>query len=482
MSLSGTLSNALSGLAAASRGAQVVSSNVSNALTEGYGRRVLETSAASLVGKGTGVKVEGVRREVNQGLIDDRRRAEAETGGAQTRADALDRLEAAFGTPGEGDAIADRIAALESALVAAASRPDSEARLSAVLTAAQGLAGAISDASDDIQALRQEADSAIARDVATLNDTLAEIADLNGQIRVYSGSGLDSNALIDQRQALIDGIAEIVPLRELQRDDGMIALYTPTGAALLDGQPAEFGFAAVGVIVPEMSAESGALSGLTLNGQPVQVTGPHAAMGGGRLEALFEQRDSLAPAAQADLDALAADLIARFSAPGPDPSLPDGAAGLFLDTDTGASETGLAGRIAFNPAADPGSGGALWRLRSGLAAAAPGAVGDATLLNAYADALSAARLQTGGPFTGRALSASDLAAETVSRLSVAAESGAEEAGFAAARGTALREAELAGGVDTDAELQNLLLYERAYAANAKVIQAVDQMIQTLIGL
>ena len=36
MSISGTLANALSGLTAASRAAQLVSSNVSNAMTEGY--------------------------------------------------------------------------------------------------------------------------------------------------------------------------------------------------------------------------------------------------------------------------------------------------------------------------------------------------------------------------------------------------------------------------------------------------------------
>ena len=42
--------------------------------------------------------------------------------------------------------------------------------------------------------------------------------------------------------------------------------------------------------------------------------------------------------------------------------------------------------------------------------------------------------------------------------------------------------EKAGGVDTDQELQSLLVIEKNYAANAKVIQTVDEMIKTLLGL
>ncbi|MEL7027010.1 MAG: flagellar basal body protein, partial [Pseudomonadota bacterium] len=45
MSISTSLSSALSGLTATSRAAELVSSNISNALTEGYGRRELATSA-----------------------------------------------------------------------------------------------------------------------------------------------------------------------------------------------------------------------------------------------------------------------------------------------------------------------------------------------------------------------------------------------------------------------------------------------------
>ena len=54
--------------------------------------------------------------------------------------------------------------------------------------------------------------------------------------------------------------------------------------------------------------------------------------------------------------------------------------------------------------------------------------------------------------------------------------------FETARFEGLEETFLAGGVDTDQEMQNLLLIEQAYAANARVIQTADELLQILIGL
>ena len=39
-----------------------------------------------------------------------------------------------------------------------------------------------------------------------------------------------------------------------------------------------------------------------------------------------------------------------------------------------------------------------------------------------------------------------------------------------------------GGVNLDEELSNLILYQRAYGANARVIRAVDELWQTLLNV
>ena len=63
MSISGSLSNALSGLTAAGRAAAVVSSNISNSMTEGYAKRDLILTERMLAGAGAGVRVVGVAVE-----------------------------------------------------------------------------------------------------------------------------------------------------------------------------------------------------------------------------------------------------------------------------------------------------------------------------------------------------------------------------------------------------------------------------------
>ena len=78
MSISGSLSNALSGLTAAGRAAAVVSSNISNSMTEGYGKRDLVLTERMLAGTGAGVRVVGITRSVDPVLLGNRRVAEAE--------------------------------------------------------------------------------------------------------------------------------------------------------------------------------------------------------------------------------------------------------------------------------------------------------------------------------------------------------------------------------------------------------------------
>ena len=84
MSISGSFSSALSGLTAAARAAEIVSSNIANAMTDGYGRRELTLSARVIGGTGQGVMVGGVTRRSDPVVIGDRRLADAASGARDT--------------------------------------------------------------------------------------------------------------------------------------------------------------------------------------------------------------------------------------------------------------------------------------------------------------------------------------------------------------------------------------------------------------
>lgn len=485
MTISGSLSSALSGLTAASRAAEIVSSNIANAMTEGYGRRELQLSARVVGAGGQGVRINGVIRITNTVAIGDRRLAEASNGDKATRAAFLQRLEGVIGSPDLASSLSGRIAALDRSLISAAARPESEALLAQVAESARSLTFHMASASNEIQAARSRADSQINAQVGMLNTTLARVAELNGEIRANSGTGRDISSLMDQRQQAIDQISAIIPLREIPGEGGMVALYSTTGATLLDGRAAVFGFTPVGSISPQMTIGSGALSGLTLNGRPVSVAGENSLIAGGSLAGNFAVRDELGIQAQARLDAVARDLVERFQDPSVDPTLAVGDAGLFTDLGLAfdpLNEVGLSARLSLNAATDPRQGGQLWRLRDGIGATAPGDVGDSTLLNALGAALNAAREPVSGGFMTGARSFSVLAGDYVSALSSDRLSAESEASFTLGKAEALKMIELEEGVDTDAEMQKLLMIEQSYAANAKVIQMVGDMIQTLIGI
>ena len=300
-----------------------------------------------------------------------------------------------------------------------------------------------------------------------------------------AGSSADLPGLLDQRQALTDRIAQVIPIRTIPQENGTIALYSTNGALLLDAKAAIFEFQQTAPITADMTLVSGALSGLQINGQDIPLNSERSPIAGGSLASLFAQRDIQAVEAQGELDALSRNLIERFEDVSVDPTLSPGDAGIF--TDGGgpldlADLTGLSSRITLNSLIDPSAGSEAWRLRDGLGAASPGSAGNATVLTALSDAMSAPRALTVGAFSGASKSFSGLMSDFVSQSSQRLNSSDSRMAFEQSRRDALKDAELAQGVDTDQEMQKLLLIEQAYSANARVIQTADRLLQRLLDI
>ncbi|WP_010141554.1 flagellar hook-associated protein FlgK [Oceanicola sp. S124] len=485
MSLSGALSNALSGLTASARHSSVVASNISNAMTEGYARRTQEVHARAS-GTWGGVEIGGVTRHVDRGLVADTRDANS----AMQHADAVTvfqrRMEDLLGTPEDGSSLSGRLTTFESAMIAAASRPDLTERLTTVLYAAEDVAKTIKDIGDGIQQIRQDADTEIATATTRMNTLLEEMRSLNEGINRARLTGGNSAPLEDHRQAALDELSDYIPIIEVARDNGQIALFSAGGAILLDGNSAvEFGFSRTTTITANMTQSASLLSGLTINGVAVDTADDRSPIAGGRLAALFEVRDELAEGAQARIDSVARDLVERFQDPTLDPTLLAGDAGLF--TDNGAAfaatnEVGLASRLTINAAVDPDQGGATWRLRDGLNATVQGPVSDATLLQDMLAALNEKRTPASGPFTTSGISAPNLASSIMSLTGTERNLSEQSLAFATTREAELKARLLSDGVDTDEEMQRLLLIEQTYAANARLVQTVEDLLDILMRI
>lgn len=484
MSIARALGNALSGLSTTARGTEVVAANLANASTPDYARRDLVISAQTAGGNSGGVRIDGVTRAVNASILSELRLAESARAEAGTRLTFATEIENAIGIAGNPGSLGSALNDFRTALGSAASRPDDDVRLTHAVDKARVLARQFNAISDKVQAARTNADRAIADDVATLNVSLAQVADLNRKITALEADGSDPASLYDQRQGIISQIAKIVPVQEVMRPAGAVALFTAEGAVLLDGTvPTEFSFAAAGQITADQTIGA-PLALLTQNG--LDLSSPQMRLyGGGRLAANFAIRDELAPAAQSLLDDLALDLHDRLTDPAVDPTLAPGAAGVFTDAGGSAvpaTKTGLAGRIAVNAALVESEGGDPWRLRAGIGAAAPGAVGDSSLLIALSDALDtprAAPATTG--FYGQASLTGRLGA-VESQISTARVNAQSTATIRSSQAETIASRFLADGVNSDAEMQKLLQYEQAYAANARVIQAIQTMMDQILEI
>lgn len=471
MAISQTLSNALSGLTVASRGAEVTSSNIANAATEGYGTRELSLSARDVGGMGAGVRINGVIRHVDPVILGQRRLADAEVGHDTTLAKAAETVETLFGKTGEGTTLSDRVGEVEQALIDASADPSSPVRLEAAVKSLNGLVHGIDRAAEGIADLRQRTERDISTQVAKLNTALERVDELNDEITRLRSHGQGINGLVDQRQQIIDSISEIVPVKQLSRDGGRIALVTPAGETLVDHRARKVGFVASTAIMPEMTLAGGGLNGLTIDGDPVVGTGGAGSLAGGSLGAAFEVRDEFLPKAQSDLDFFTADLITRLSDPTVDGTIPVGGDGLIVATATydPLDPVGLSGRIKVNPALESNP----TLLRDGLGAVTPGPVANATLINGWRDALNADA--SGTSVAGRAAQLS--ADMTANRVRFE-----DNYGFASGKRDGLLQDELADAVDTDKEMQNLLRIEQAYAANARVIRTVESMMDRLMEI
>lgn len=483
MSMSTALNNALSGLSAASRGAAVVSGNIANALTPGYARRSLELTTSAV--SGNGVRIAGLVRHQDPVLLANRRATDADLTASMLLSQFHTGFESLVGTADDATSIAAKLSEFESSLITAASLPGSAQRLDQVTRSGRDLSKTLNQASEGLRQMRSDADLTIGKHVETLNQTLKDIEKLNARIPAIRNSGGDIGALLDQRQVLIDQVNEMVPVNVVARDNDRVSLYSDGGLILLEGSAAEFSFSTTGDTMPHMTIENGLLSGLELNGQPVRLTGDFAQIRGGALMAQFDIRDNLAVEAQADLDTVARDLIERFEAAGLDPTTTATEPGLFTDSGNRfdpLTQTGLALRISLNTIVDPDEGGDSWKLRAGLGAVAPGAPGDARQLQAFGAALSGARAVPGTGLGTGDMRAAELTEALISKAGANAHVAEKGNAFAATAQKNMEQLVAEQGVDSDTELQHLMQIEQAYAANARVISVVDDLMETLLRL
>jgi flagellar hook-associated protein 1 FlgK len=162
-----------------------------------------------------------------------------------------------------------------------------------------------------------------------------------------------------------------------------------------------------------------------------------------------------------------------------------------LFTDSGAAHdrtdpaqvVGLSERIAVNALVDPDQGGSLWRIRDGVQATAPGAPGDATQVRSFLAVFDESVSYSAGAGLSMSARIGSYATEFVGYQGNQRAAFEERATYQGSISDSLvTQRSNLEGVNVDDEMQKLLLFEQTYNASAKVIQAVRDMMDTLLEI
>lgn len=461
MSTFSGLNTAASGLAAARRAMDVVGQNIANQTTEGYTRQRVTTESVAAVAQsgrfslgavpGQGVAVTGIAR-LSDALVDARLRdAVASSGYWSTRAVAVTAAETSLAEP-TSDGLAARMSAFWAGWQDLANSPDSPAAASVVLDSAAELTGRIASGYRAVATQWSDARATVDRTVVQINAAADRIAELNESIRNALAGGQNANELIDQRDLLAQNVARMTGGSATLETDGTLTVRI-SGNALVSGSDARH-LVASGAT----SIEDGERVTLTWedSSYPIAVTDGEL---GGTL-AVLAPADDGGPLAQlaAGYNKVATALAQQVNA--------QHSAGVTAGGDPGGDFFALAGTgpAALGLSVVPTSGAQL----------ALGNPGGGALDSGNADAISQVGAAAGSP--------DSIWAEQVLRFGVSTAGDVQRARLAdTAAATATNAQRSIAAVDGDEETINLVTYQAAYQASARVISAIDEALDVLIN-
>ena len=256
MALQTALSIAQSGLRTTNRELEIVASNVTNANTVGYTRKLSNREEIVLNGDVTSVLNTDVRRSLDLVAQKQYWTETAATGYTSTIHNYLQQVDAIFGTPGDSNALDALVNDFASSLQALQTIPDDAASRLEVVHTASVLAQRMNEASQTLQELRQDAELAIESSIQDLNGYLKDIETLDKQIQAFTQQGDSPAGLMDQRDQLITKLSELVPVRVEHGKDNSVTISLANGLTVYDQAAVEFEFTANGAVAPQTEWDS----------------------------------------------------------------------------------------------------------------------------------------------------------------------------------------------------------------------------------
>jgi flagellar hook-associated protein 1 FlgK len=443
----------------------VTANNIANVKTKGYSRQRVNMEQNKPVyyeggTLGTGVQANRViqriyDRFVNQQLAE----SESDLGRWDAQLETLQKAELMFDEV-SGYGLNDALSKFWNSWQEISNNPDGYTERVTLIADTQNLTDVFNSLSADLTQVQSDSDASITAAVEKINTLNSEIAELNLRIaEVEAGSLHSANDFRDQRELKLQELSALIDVNSFEDADGYLTITTANGNTLVD------------------RTNSWELTTHTVDGFEdvywVSGTGTEEniteAIDNGKLKGWIEARDTIIPGYHTDLDDLAATIISAVNgihAAGTDLEGTTGtASGLDFFTGSDASDMALNTSIA---------GNTNLIAAATIAEAIPGGSENAVAIAELQNDL----LMGGGSATFDDFYNS-LAGDVGNDVYQAKVNSDHQTTVNQQLDTYQQEV---SGVSLDEEMVDLLQFQSAYEAAAKLVTTVDEMLEQLIGM
>jgi flagellar hook-associated protein 1 FlgK len=451
-SLFGTMSVAISGLMASQEALGITTNNVANANTPGFSRQrpVLTEGDPILynwLSFGTGVvlsSVQSLRDPILELRLNDETQRQSQL---DTSVSAMQQIEVMFS--GSSGDLGTQITNFFNSLQQLSTNAASVSARQGVLAAANNLATTFRTTVSNLQSQRSNLDLSVGQTVDQINLLTGQIAQLNQQVSAMENLHQDAGTFIDQRTSLIRQLSSLVDV-SVVKSDNTLTVTTSSGYALV---------AADRSFTVTSQPDASGVQHIFTQGSDIT-----AKTSGGSLAGALEVRDQKMPGLLSDLDTLAAGLATAINVAHRNGTDLNGVAGGDFFTAPPAGGTGAAANFSV-AITDPAK----------IAASSDGSTGSngnlAQMLNVQSQPVAAGQSPT------------NFYADMIFRVGSDVANGSSERD---ASDLILRQLQnqrnSISGVSMDEEAANMIQYQRAYQAAARLITTIDEITNVAIQL
>lgn len=462
-------------LQAQQRALDVTSHNIANANTQGYSRQdvIMETTAPIKTREGyigTGVDVKEIRRIRDQ-FIDIQIRTENKVLGEwEAKSDILSKIEMVINEP-SANSLSSIMDQYWESWQQLSKNPESAAARGVVVQSGINLAETFSQVDRLLSELQSDINSGIKSTVAEINSVAKQIADLNDQIVKAELGDAKANDLRDKRDLLVEQLSELMPLDVVEDQYGAITVAAGGATLVSSSYVSTMVFTDDGTDPTMAKLEwVNKYTGNTIGS--VNITG-------GKLKGYLDMRDKSIAGIKEDLSTLAAKIAEEVNTLHSAGSSLNNTTGLELGLDFFVKKDNTKPFSADNIAVNQ----AIIDDLNNVAASTASPVIEGDNTNALAIAQLKNKLTMNPTSSGdNRATFDDYYSSIVAQLGI----DTREAERMYDNQTLLvdqlqNRRESVSGVSLDEEMANMIKYQHSYTAAARIINAMDEMLELIVN-